>query len=153
MFDNQEPSSPQLPSREICVLPFAYTEVLLQGETKQLRLYEDRFIQLFDYAMEQHGGVIAMDYWQKLASYKRFLFAKPKPTIASMDSEFLSPSVSYPEHAYPKFDNKLRIYRPFARKLPMIFHPISNCTYHDGSWTGFFLGDGGKTPSIYYVFF
>ena len=46
--------------REICILPFPYDEVLLQGETKQLRLYEDRFIKLFDYCMEKHSGVVAM---------------------------------------------------------------------------------------------
>jgi Lon protease-like protein len=46
--------------KEICVLPFPFDEVLLQGETKQLRLYEDRFIQLFDYCMERHSGVVAM---------------------------------------------------------------------------------------------
>lgn len=48
------------PPREICILPFPYTDVLLQGETKQLRLYEDRFIKLFDDCMENHGGLVAM---------------------------------------------------------------------------------------------
>lgn len=47
-------------SKEICILPFPYDEVLLQGETKQLRLYEDRFIQLFDHCQEKHSGVVAM---------------------------------------------------------------------------------------------
>jgi hypothetical protein len=46
--------------KEICILPFPYQEVLLQGETKQLRLYEDRFIQLFDESMNHHCGVVAM---------------------------------------------------------------------------------------------
>lgn len=46
--------------REVTVLPFPYEDVLLQGETKQLRLYEDRFIQLFDECMEKHNGVVAM---------------------------------------------------------------------------------------------
>jgi hypothetical protein len=46
--------------KEICVLPFPYQEVLLQGETKQLRLYEDRFVQLFDDCMDHHCGVVAM---------------------------------------------------------------------------------------------
>lgn len=46
--------------KSVCVLPFPYTDVLLQGETKQLRLYEDRFTQLFDDAMENHCGVVAM---------------------------------------------------------------------------------------------
>ena len=31
-----------IPPREICLLPFGYDEILLQGETKELRLYEDR---------------------------------------------------------------------------------------------------------------
>jgi hypothetical protein len=48
------------PPKEICLLPFPYDEVLLQGETKQLRLYEDRFIQLFDDAMDRHEGCVAM---------------------------------------------------------------------------------------------
>ena len=30
--------------REVTVLPFPYQDVLLQGETKQLRLYEDRYV-------------------------------------------------------------------------------------------------------------
>ena len=46
--------------KEVCILPFPFNEVLLQGETKQLRLYEDRFIQLFDHAMEHNCGVVAM---------------------------------------------------------------------------------------------
>jgi hypothetical protein len=46
--------------KEVCILPFPYDEVLLQGETKQLRLYEDRFIKLFDHAMEHNCGVVAM---------------------------------------------------------------------------------------------
>jgi Lon protease-like protein len=48
------------PPKEVCILPFGFNEVLLQGETKQLRLYEDRFIQLFEDAMTNHGGVVAM---------------------------------------------------------------------------------------------
>lgn len=46
--------------RSICILPFPYSEVLLQGETKQLRLYEDRFIRLFDDCMSNYCGVVAM---------------------------------------------------------------------------------------------
>ena len=48
------------PPREINILPFPYDQVLLQGETKQLRLYEDRFIKLFDDTMDNHCGVVAM---------------------------------------------------------------------------------------------
>lgn len=46
--------------KEVCILPFPYDENLLQGETKQLRLYEDRFVELFDYCMENHSGIVAM---------------------------------------------------------------------------------------------
>ena len=46
--------------KEVCILPFPYDEILLQGETKQLRLYEDRFIKLFDDATTNHNGVVAM---------------------------------------------------------------------------------------------
>jgi len=46
--------------REICVLPFAYDEILLQGETKEIRLYEDRFIKLFQKSINEHGGIIGM---------------------------------------------------------------------------------------------
>jgi Lon protease-like protein len=48
------------PPKEICILPFPYDDVLLQGETKQLRLYEERFLNLFDYCMGHHEGVVAM---------------------------------------------------------------------------------------------
>lgn len=48
------------PPKEICVLPFPFQDVLVQGETKQLRLYEDRFIKLFEYCIEHHHGVVAM---------------------------------------------------------------------------------------------
>ena len=48
------------PPREVCVLPFPFDEVLLQGETKELRLYEDRFVTLFEDTMDNYGGVVAM---------------------------------------------------------------------------------------------
>lgn len=46
--------------RTVNILPFPFDQVLLQGETKQLRLYEDRFLKLFDDTMEKHCGVVAM---------------------------------------------------------------------------------------------
>jgi Lon protease-like protein len=53
--------------QEVCILPFSLAEALLQGETKQLRLYEKRFIKLFDDCMTSNsgggnggGGVVAM---------------------------------------------------------------------------------------------
>jgi len=48
------------PLREICVLPFPINDCLLQGETKELRLYEERFLNLFDDAMDNYGGMVAM---------------------------------------------------------------------------------------------
>ena len=48
------------PPKAVCLLPFPYSEVLLQGETKQLRLYEDRFKKLFQDVMDNHRGVVAM---------------------------------------------------------------------------------------------
>lgn len=48
------------PPREVNILPFPYDQVLLQGETKQLRLYEDRFIKLFEDTQSNHCGVVAM---------------------------------------------------------------------------------------------
>jgi Lon protease-like protein len=53
-------SSATTPPRPICLLPFPYSQVLLQGETKQLRLYEDRFLKLFQTVREKHCGVVAM---------------------------------------------------------------------------------------------
>lgn len=50
-------STTSLP-RAITILPFPFDEVLIQGETKELRLYEDRFLQLFDEAVEH--GVVGM---------------------------------------------------------------------------------------------
>ncbi len=48
------------PLREICVLPFPLDDVLLQGETKELCLYEDRFHQLFEDSTTNHNSVVAM---------------------------------------------------------------------------------------------
>lgn len=50
----------QGPLREICILPFPLDDVILQGETKELCLYEERFHQLFQKSMNDHGGVVAM---------------------------------------------------------------------------------------------
>jgi len=57
---SNKPFSSSMPSREICLLPFSYDEILLQGETKELRLYEERFIKLFEKSMNEHGGIIGM---------------------------------------------------------------------------------------------
>ena len=42
MADNIGPDSE--PVREVCILPFPLDEVLLQGETKELCLYEERYV-------------------------------------------------------------------------------------------------------------
>lgn len=46
--------------REICLLSVPYEQVLLKGQTRHLRLYEDRFVKLFDRCMEHHSGVVAL---------------------------------------------------------------------------------------------
>lgn len=48
------------PPKAVNLLPFPYQEVLLQGETKQLRLYEERFLKLFEDSQQRHSGVVAM---------------------------------------------------------------------------------------------
>ena len=48
------------PIRQICVLPFPLDDVLLQGETKELCLYEDRFHKLFEMSTTKHNSVVAM---------------------------------------------------------------------------------------------
>lgn len=50
------------PVREICILPFPLTDVLLQGETKELCLYEERFHNLFEKATTDHAGIVAMGF-------------------------------------------------------------------------------------------
>jgi hypothetical protein len=50
----------QGPLREVCILPFPLSDTLIQGETKELCLYEERFHKLFTKSMEEHGGVVAM---------------------------------------------------------------------------------------------
>lgn len=57
---SNEPPYLEGPARELCVLPFPLTDVLLQGETKELCLYEDRFHQLFEKCQNDHEGVLAM---------------------------------------------------------------------------------------------
>jgi hypothetical protein len=46
--------------KPVCLLPFGYEEALVQGQTKELRFYEERFLQLFDDVMDNHEGVLAM---------------------------------------------------------------------------------------------
>ena len=39
-----ENSADREPVREVCILPFPMNDVLLQGETKELCLYEERYV-------------------------------------------------------------------------------------------------------------
>ena len=53
----QKPAA--IPS-DVPILPFPFSDVLLMGQRKQLNLYERRFHDLFDDAMENHAGVVGM---------------------------------------------------------------------------------------------
>jgi len=55
----QRPTSSGSPL-QLGLLPFPVDEALLPGETKQVHLYEARFIQLFSDAAEKHGSCIGM---------------------------------------------------------------------------------------------
>lgn len=39
---SERPDSEESPLREVCIMPFPLNDVLLQGETKELCLYEER---------------------------------------------------------------------------------------------------------------
>lgn len=56
---DSESSSVVIPAT-IPILPFPFSDVLLQGQRKQLNLYEKRFHDLFDDAMENHCGMVGM---------------------------------------------------------------------------------------------
>jgi hypothetical protein len=51
-------SSPVLAT--IPILPFPFSDVLLQGQRTQLNLYEQRFHELFQDAMDNHCGMVGM---------------------------------------------------------------------------------------------
>lgn len=48
------------PLRQVCILPFPLEDTLLIGETKELCLYEERFHNLFEKSIEEHGSMVAM---------------------------------------------------------------------------------------------
>lgn len=63
LLANQEGEESSLisePVREICILPFPLDDVLLQGETKELCLYEERFHKLFEKSTKCHNAIVAM---------------------------------------------------------------------------------------------
>lgn len=51
---------PNIPSTSLPILPFPFTDILMQGERKQLNLYEKRFHDLFEDAMDNHHGMLGM---------------------------------------------------------------------------------------------
>ena len=46
--------------KPLCLVPFDFEEALVQGQTKELRFFEERFIKLFQDVMDNHEGVLAM---------------------------------------------------------------------------------------------
>jgi hypothetical protein len=54
----QADSSPVIAT--IPILPFPFSDVLLQGQRTQLNLYEQRFHELFQDAMDNHCGMVGM---------------------------------------------------------------------------------------------
>jgi len=63
-YQQQQSNSPsQQPSNVpavIPVLPFPFTDILLQGQRTQLNLYEQRFHKLFQDAVDNHHGMVGM---------------------------------------------------------------------------------------------
>eukprot|EP00571_Detonula_confervacea_P017726 CAMPEP_0172311418 /NCGR_PEP_ID=MMETSP1058-20130122/14662_1 /TAXON_ID=83371 /ORGANISM="Detonula confervacea, Strain CCMP 353" /LENGTH=432 /DNA_ID=CAMNT_0013024585 /DNA_START=57 /DNA_END=1355 /DNA_ORIENTATION=+ len=55
-FDTSPPSIPAI----IPILPFPFSDILLQGQRTQLNLYEQRFHELFQDAVENHCGICGM---------------------------------------------------------------------------------------------
>jgi hypothetical protein len=61
--DPKRPSSVDVATlmpKSVCVLPFSVQELLLQGQTTQLHLYEERFTKLFDDCIQNHAGIMGM---------------------------------------------------------------------------------------------
>ena len=50
---------PKIPAT-VPILPFPFTDILMQGQRKQLNLYEKRFHDLFTDAMDNHHGMVGM---------------------------------------------------------------------------------------------
>jgi hypothetical protein len=57
---NDASGSPSPTPTTIPILPFPFSDVLLQGQRTQLNLYERRFHELFQDAMENHCGMVGM---------------------------------------------------------------------------------------------
>ncbi len=60
IFNQVNPDTPPLILATVPILPFPFTDILMQGQRKQLNLYEQRFHDLFQDAMDNHHGMIGM---------------------------------------------------------------------------------------------
>jgi hypothetical protein len=78
----------EAPPRSICILPFPYQEVLLQGETKQLRLYEDRFIKLFQNVVENHASVVGMGLMANSGIIQTMPLCEVEASINTLEGTF-----------------------------------------------------------------
>lgn len=58
-YSNQVEQSSTVPGI-VPILPFPFSDLLLQGQRKQLNLYEQRFHELFQDARENHSGMVGM---------------------------------------------------------------------------------------------
>lgn len=56
---NTDQQQPKIPAT-VPILPFPFTDILMQGQRKQLNLYEKRFHDLFTDAMDNHHGMVGM---------------------------------------------------------------------------------------------
>uniref|UniRef100_A0A7S2M8Z9 Lon N-terminal domain-containing protein n=1 Tax=Skeletonema marinoi TaxID=267567 RepID=A0A7S2M8Z9_9STRA len=59
-LDAYTPSTPPSIPATIPILPFPFTDIFLQGQRKQLNLYEQRFHSLFSDALSNHHGMVGM---------------------------------------------------------------------------------------------
>lgn len=60
IYNQANPDTPPQIPATVPILPFPFTDILMQGERKQLNLYETRFHDLFSDAMENHHGMVGM---------------------------------------------------------------------------------------------
>lgn len=57
--NTDQQQQPKIPAT-VPILPFPFTDILMQGQRKQLNLYEKRFHDLFTDAMDNHHGMVGM---------------------------------------------------------------------------------------------
>jgi hypothetical protein len=72
------------PVREVCILPFPLTDVLLQGETKELCLYEERYVGTFVSFIEDNTTQVCIQTllsWHRSYSRQRLEIDLPFPSF------------------------------------------------------------------------